>query len=170
MPFTVLVAPSGFKESLGPKEATEAIAAGVLRAMPDARVLRAPMIDGGEGFTEALVAATGGTLRALTVTGPIGAPVPSFFGLLGGAQARTAVIEVAAAAGLRLVPRERRDPTLTTSAGVGELIRAALEAGAERVLIGSRRLRHQRRRRRYGASARHPLSRQRGPGDRTGRR
>jgi glycerate kinase len=136
MPITILVAPSGFKESLGPAEVTEAIAAGVLRAMPDARVLRAPMVDGGEGFTQALVAATGGTMRRLRVTGPVGLPVPSFLGFLGGRRPRTGVIEIAAAAGLRLVPRERRDPTLTTSAGVGELIRAALDAGAERLLIG----------------------------------
>ena len=136
MPITILIAPSGFKECLGPMEVTEAIAAGALRAMPGARILRAPVVDGGEGFTEALVAATGGRLHRLTVTGPVGEPVPSFFGFLGGAQARTAVIEIAAAAGLRLVPRDRRDPTRTTSFGVGELIRAALNAGAECLLIG----------------------------------
>jgi glycerate kinase len=136
MPLTILIAPSGFKECLSPKDVTEAIAAGVRRAMPRARVLRAPMVDGGEGFTEALVAATGGTLHRLTVTGPVGEPVPSFFGFLGDNQVRTAVIEIAAAAGLSLVPRDRRDPTRTTSFGVGELIHAALDAGAERLLIG----------------------------------
>jgi glycerate kinase len=136
MPITILIAPSGFKESLGPTEVADAIAAGALRAMPGARILRAPMVDGGEGFTEALVAATGGSLQRLTVTGPVGEPVPAFFGVLGGGQTRTAVIEIAAAAGLRLVPRERRDPTRTTSFGVGELIRAALDAGAERLLVG----------------------------------
>jgi glycerate 2-kinase len=135
-PLTVLIAPSGFKESLGAFEVAEQIATGVLRAMPNARVLRAPMVDGGEGFTEALVQATGGTLQRLTVTGPVGEPVASFFGFLGGRSERTAVIEMAAAAGLRLVPRDRRNPMLTTSRGVGELIRAALDAGAERVLLG----------------------------------
>jgi glycerate kinase len=104
--------------------------------MPDARILRVPMVDGGEGFTEALVAATGGAMRRLSVTGPVGEPVPSFFGFLGGSHAGTAVMEIAAAAGLRLVPRDRRDPTRTTSRGVGDLIRAALDAGAERLLIG----------------------------------
>jgi glycerate kinase len=135
-PFTVLIAPSGFKESLGAREVADHIATGVLRAMPRARILKAPMVDGGEGFTEALVDATGGTMHHLRVTGPVGEPVDAFFGLLGGRGPRTAVIEMAAAAGLRLVPRDRRNPLLTTSHGVGELIRAALDAGARRILLG----------------------------------
>lgn len=133
---TVLVAPSGFKESLSAEEAAERIAEGVARVMPGARVIKAPMADGGEGFTAALVHATGGSLHPVRVTGPVGEPVDAFFGLLGGDGDRTAVIEMAAAAGLRLVPRERRNPMLTTSHGVGELIRAALDAGARRVLLG----------------------------------
>jgi glycerate kinase len=136
MSYTIVVAPSGFKESLSSGEVADRIAAGLQRVMPTARVLRAPMADGGEGFTEALVDATGGTLHRTRVTGPVGAPVDSFFGFLGGRAHRTAVIEMAAAAGLRLVPRDRRDPTRTTSYGVGELIRAALDAGAERILLG----------------------------------
>ncbi|MFM9848697.1 MAG: glycerate kinase [Hyphomicrobiaceae bacterium] len=135
-PISVLIAPSGFKESLGVKDVTEAIAAGVRSAMPGARILRAPMVDGGEGFTQVLVEATSGTMRHTTVTGPVGDPVQSFFGFLGGSSASTAVIEIAAAAGLGLVPRDRRDPTRTTSYGVGELIAAALDAGAERILVG----------------------------------
>jgi glycerate 2-kinase len=136
MSMTVLIAPSGFKESLSVAEVTDAIAEGVLRAMPDARVLRAPMVDGGEGFTEALVDATGGSMRHVTVTGPVGDAVRSFFGILGGRGPKTAVIEMAAAAGLSLVPRTQRDPTRTTSYGVGELIEAALGVGVERILIG----------------------------------
>jgi glycerate 2-kinase len=135
-PFTVLVAPSGFKESLGADEVARCIAEGVKRVMPQARVLQAPMVDGGEGFTAALVAATGGTLHSVTVTGPVGQPVQSHFGFLGGRAQKTAVIEMAAAAGLRLVPRDQRNPMLTTSYGVGELIRAALDAGAQRILLG----------------------------------
>lgn len=135
-PMTVLIAPSGFKESLSAEDAADHIAAGVLRALPHARVLKAPMADGGEGFTQALVHATGGTLHPCTVTGPVGEPVEAFFGFLGGASSRTAVIEMAAAAGLRLVPQGRRNPMLTTSRGVGELIGAALDAGAQRVLLG----------------------------------
>ena len=136
MTYTVLVAPSGFKESMGAEEAAQAIAAGVRKAMPTARIHRAPMVDGGEGFTKAIVEATGGRLRQITVTGPVGKPVESFFGFMGGRESRTAVLEMAAAAGLSLVPRDLRDPTQTTSIGVGELIRAALEAGATRILIG----------------------------------
>lgn len=136
MSLTVLVAPSGFKESLSVKTVTDAIAAGVLCAMPDARVLKAPMVDGGEGFVEALVDATGGAIRRTVATGPLGTPINSFYGFLGGPGPRTAVIEMAAAAGLSLVPRDQRDPMRTTSYGVGELIRAALDEGAEKILIG----------------------------------
>ncbi len=136
MSMTVLIAPSGFKESLSVSEVTEAIADGVRRAMPTTRILRAPMVDGGEGFTAALVDATGGSMRHVTVTGPVGDAVRSFFGILGGRGPKTAVVEMAAAAGLSLVPRHRRDPTRTTSYGVGELIEAALDVGVERILIG----------------------------------
>ena len=136
MTLTILIAPSGFKESLSVNDVTSAIAEGVRRAMPDARILSAPMVDGGEGTTEALVGATGGRLHRAIVTGPVGEPVSSFWGELGGEGPRTAVIEMAAAAGLSLVPRDRRNPTLTTSRGVGELILRALDDGAERILIG----------------------------------
>ncbi|WP_077963137.1 glycerate kinase [Ensifer adhaerens] len=136
MSLTILVAPSGFKESLSAEEAADCIEKGVLRACPSAEVIKVPMVDGGEGFTKALVAITGGSLHELTVTGPLGEPVASHFGFLGGQSERTAVIEMAAAAGLRLVPRDRRNPCITTSYGVGELIRAALDAGARRILLG----------------------------------
>lgn len=136
MSFTVLVAPSGFKESLSADEAADCIATGVHRAFPNATILKAPMADGGEGFTRALVKATGGTLHNLSVTGPIGEPVEAHFGFLGGCSEPTAVIEMAAAAGLSLVPRDRRNPCLTTSYGVGELVRAALDRGARRILLG----------------------------------
>ena len=136
MTLTILVAPSGFKESLSAEEAADCIEKGVLRACPNAEVIKMPMVDGGEGFTKALVAITGGSLHEVTVTGPLGEPVASHFGFLGGQSERTAVIEMAAAAGLRLVPRDRRNPCITTSYGVGELIRAALDAGARRILLG----------------------------------
>ncbi len=136
MSLSILVAPSGFKESMDAEEAASAIAQGVRKALPDARVLMAPMADGGEGFTRALIKATGGRLLPLRVTGPLGTPVQSFFGFLGGKDGKTAVIEMAAAAGLSLVPRDRRDPARTTSFGVGELILAAIDAGAERILLG----------------------------------
>nr|WP_322505958.1 glycerate kinase [Chroococcidiopsis cubana] len=95
-----------------------------------------PYVDGGEGFTKALVTVTGGTLHHLTVAGPVGQPVDSYFGFLGNTQTKTAVLEMAAAAGLRLVPHHERNPLVTTTYGVGELIKAALDAGAERILVG----------------------------------
>ncbi len=136
MTMTVLVAPSGFKESLSVTDVTKSISKGILRAMPDARILQAPMVDGGEGTTKALTRATGGTIVPVRVTGPVGDPVDSFFGILGGKGPRTAIIEMAAAAGLSLVPRHQRNPMLTTSFGVGELILHALDAGVEKILIG----------------------------------
>ena len=136
MSLNILIAPSGFKESLDVDDVVGAISAGCRRALPDCKILKAPMVDGGEGFTKALVKATGGRLHKTVVTGPVGQKVPSHFGMLGGSDCRTAVLEMAAAAGLRLVPRDQRDPTRTTSYGVGELILAALDAGAERILIG----------------------------------
>lgn len=135
-PLTVLVAPSGLKEALSAPAVTRAIAAGVRRAIPGARILEVPMVDGGEGFTEALVERTGGTLHRVRVTGPVGVPVDAGFGLLGGDKRSTAVIEVAAAAGLALVPIGQRDPRRTTSYGVGELILAAIDRGADDILIG----------------------------------
>ena len=134
----IVVAPSGFKESLGADEVADRIEAGVLRVVPDAEVLKAPMVDGGEGFTKALVAATDGVVREVSVTGPVGEPVGGFYGFLGGDAdgPKTAVLEMAAAAGLTLVPRGVRDPSGTTTYGVGELIRAALDDGAEQLLVG----------------------------------
>ncbi len=137
MTMRVLIAPSGFKESLEAEEVADCIEEGVLRVVPNAEILKAPMVDGGEGFTKALVNATDGVLHEVTVTGPVGEPVESFFGFLGSSEGpRTAVLEMAAAAGLWLVSREVRDPSGTTTYGVGELILAALDAGAERILVG----------------------------------
>jgi glycerate 2-kinase len=133
---TVLIAPSGFKESLDARDCADRIAEGIAQAMPGAIILKAPLVDGGEGFAVALADATGGSVRAARATGPVGEAVDAHFAFLGGRARKTAVLEMAAAAGLRLVPRERRDPTSTTSYGVGELIRAALDAGAERILLG----------------------------------
>lgn len=132
----VVIAPSGFKESLSAQDAARSIATGVRAAAPDAQIVELPLVDGGEGFSEALVQVTGGQLFARTVTGPVGTPVRAHFGILGGSGPRTAVIEMAAAAGLRLVPRNLRNPLVTTTYGVGELILAALDMGVERILLG----------------------------------
>ncbi|CBX96869.1 hypothetical protein LEMA_P100000.1 [Plenodomus lingam JN3] len=136
-PLRILVAPSGFKESLGPEQVADAIEAGIRKVLDRNSVIlrKLPLHDGGEGFARALVATHGGTISEMTVTGPIGVPVASHVGFLGGDQ-KTAVLDMAAAAGLRLVPKDSRDPTVTTTYGVGELIRRALDAGSTKILIG----------------------------------
>jgi glycerate 2-kinase len=136
MSLNILIAPSGFKESLGADEISDCIADGILRVLPDAKIRKAPLVDGGEGFTKALVAATNGTIHEIEVMGPVGQLVRSHFGFLGGTDQKTAVLEMSAAAGLRLVPRDVRDPEVTTTYGVGQLIKAALDHGAERILVG----------------------------------
>ncbi|KAL4998621.1 glycerate kinase [Aspergillus recurvatus] len=132
----VLVCPSGFKGSVSPGTAADCIEAGILKAMPEATVRKVPLADGGEGFAQALVAATSGTIRNHRVIGPIGEPVHSFYGVLGNSSVKTAVIEMAAVAGLSVVPPDRRNPCVTTTYGVGQLIAAALEDGAQRIIIG----------------------------------
>ncbi|MFD7460371.1 MULTISPECIES: glycerate kinase [unclassified Streptomyces] len=131
----VVVAPSGFKESLSAQAAADAIADGVRRVLPDAEIDLVPLVDGGEGTAVALAAATGGRLVALPATGPVGDRLGTHFALLGGAG-DTALVEMAAVAGLALVPHSLRDPGATTTYGVGELIRAALGTGVRRILVG----------------------------------
>ncbi|KAI8232757.1 Glycerate kinase [Colletotrichum sp. SAR 10_99] len=135
----ILVCPSGFKGSLQPEVAADCIESGILSVVPDASVRKVPLVDGGEGFTSALVSATGGTLHPVVVTGPVGAPIASFFGILASKspdEPKTAVIEMAAAAGLSLVPTHLRNPGVTTTFGVGELLAAAAGAGAKKIIVG----------------------------------
>ncbi|MFD4219018.1 glycerate kinase family protein [Streptomyces griseus] len=136
MTHRIAIAPSGFKESLSAARVAEAIASGVRRVLPDADLDLIPLVDGGEGTAEALALASGGRLVPCTATGPVGDPVASHFALLGGPGPLTAVVEMAAVAGLALVPPDLRHPGATTTYGVGELIRAALDAGARRILVG----------------------------------
>lgn len=130
----ILIAPQSLKGSLTAAEAGQAIAQGVRAVYPKADVEIVPVADGGEGTVQALVDATGGKIIQQTVTGPLGEHVAAFFGLMG--DRRTAAIEMAASAGLPLVPPERRDPRITTTYGVGELILAALEHGSRHFIIG----------------------------------
>ncbi|MCW0393478.1 Glycerate 2-kinase [Xanthomonas sacchari] len=130
----IVIAPDAFKESLSAAEAAAQIAAGFRSVFPEAQYVLLPFADGGEGTVDALVAAGGGRRVACTVTGPLGAPVAAQFGL--SEDGGTALIEMAAASGLMLVPPQQRDPCLTGTRGVGELILAALDAGARRLLIG----------------------------------
>lgn len=136
VPHRVVIAPSGFKESLDAEQVADAIAAGVRRALPGAVVFTAPVVDGGEGSARTLASATGGRVVERRVTGPVGDPVESHFAMLGRTPVATALVEMAAAAGLRHVPVDRRDPTRTTTYGVGELILAALDEGARRIVVG----------------------------------
>jgi glycerate kinase len=132
----VLIAPSGFKEALGVEEVGAAIARGLRRASPEIEATVLPLVDGGEGFTRGIIALFQGRLHEAEVTGPLGEPVSCKWGSFGPPDDLIAVIEMAAAAGLSLVPAEKRNPLLTTTFGVGELIRCALDAGARTILIG----------------------------------
>ncbi|KAF1923749.1 glycerate kinase [Didymella exigua CBS 183.55] len=135
-PLRILIAPSGFKESLGPEEVADAIEAGCRKVLDERSVIikKLPLHDGGEGFARALVAAHGGRISNETVTGPIGVAVKSHLGFV--QNDKTAVLDMAAAAGLCLVPKDSRDPTVTTTYGVGELIKKALDAGCTKIIIG----------------------------------
>jgi glycerate kinase len=128
------VAPDSFKESLSAIEAAECIAAGLRKAAPRCEVVIVPMADGGEGTVSAMVSATEGRRLKANVTGPLGEPVEAEFGVLG--DGRTAIIEMAAASGLELVSPGKRNPMLTTTFGTGELIRAALDAGCRKIIVG----------------------------------
>lgn len=130
----IVIAPDSFKESLSSMEVANAIERGLRRVFPRARYVKVPMADGGEGTVDALVAATGGRVVRRKVTGPLGKAVQARFGLLG--DGATAVIEMAEASGLPLVPRTDRNPLLTTTHGTGELLVAALELGVREVIIG----------------------------------
>ena len=136
VPTRVLIAPSGFKESLSASEVGEAIAVGVRRVLPGAQVEVVPIVDGGEGSAEGLAEATGGRLVPVSTIGPVGQPVEAHVALLGGDAEGTAALDMASAAGLRLVPKDHRDPTQTTTYGVGELLRTALDQGSRRLLVG----------------------------------
>lgn len=132
----ILIAPSGFKESLDAGEAAESIAIGIRRAIPSAAVTKAPLVDGGEGFSKTLASLTGGSLIPVKVSGPQGGNVRTHFAMLGGMEVPTAALEIAAAAGLRLVPKSLRNPLASSTRGVGQLISAALDAGARHIIIG----------------------------------
>lgn len=130
----IVIAPDSFKESLSAMAVANEIEAGFREIFPDAEYRKLPVADGGEGTVQAMIDASGGKLVALEVTGPLGEPVAAFYGLMGDGQ--TAVIEMAAASGLELVPPAQRNPLRTTSFGTGQLIRHALDAGARRFVLG----------------------------------
>ena len=130
----IVIAPDSYKESLSALAVANAIEAGFREIFPDAQYVKVPVADGGEGTVQAMIDASGGRLVQLRVRGPLGEPVDAFYGVTG--DGATAVIEMAAASGLELVPPALRDPLRTTSYGTGELIRDALDAGARRFVLG----------------------------------
>ncbi len=130
----IVVAPDSYKGSVSAVQVALAMERGILQVFPSAGVKKVPIADGGEGTVEALVTATGGQFRSSEVAGPLGERISALWGILG--DGKTAVIEMAAASGLPLVPPDRRDPRKASSYGTGELIRAALDAGLRRIIIG----------------------------------
>ncbi len=130
----IVIAPDSFKGSLSASKVAESITLGINKVLPEAEIVELPLSDGGEGLVDALVKATGGETLYQQVTGPLGLPVDSFWGLLG--DGKTAVIEMAAASGLNLVPKEERNPLKTTSFGTGELICSAVNQGCSKLIIG----------------------------------
>lgn len=130
----IVICPDSFKESLSATAAAQAIAEGVREVWPGADCVCLPLADGGEGTLDALVSATGGQLLTRQVQGPLGQPTPARFAVLG--DGKTALIEMAEAAGLPLLPPAQRDPLRASTYGVGELMAAALDLGVTRILLG----------------------------------
>src|SRR6266550_3489374 len=130
----IVVAPNAFKGSLSALAAAKAIGDGIRLADPDADLTLVPIADGGDGTVDALVAGADGQHRVLRVRGPLTDPVDADYGVIDGGK--TAVIEMAKAAGLALLPQDKRDPRVTTTYGVGELLQHAYEGGARHFIVG----------------------------------
>lgn len=127
----IVVAPNAFKETFSPREAARLIAKGLRRSI-DATLILVPIADGGDGTLEALRASIGGRKVHVSVTGPMTTTVRAYYLRAG----KTAVIEMAKASGLKLVPPGQRNPLIATTRGTGELIAHAYRAGARRILLG----------------------------------
>ena len=130
----IVIAPQAFKGSLSATQAADAIASGTRQVFPNAELVLVPVADGGDGTLDALINATTGTIHTGTVSGPLGQPVSARWGVLG--DGATAVVEAAQACGLALLSERDWNPLKTSSYGVGELIRHALDAGYRRIIIG----------------------------------
>lgn len=130
-----MIAPQAFKGSISAAAAAAAIGRGLAKVLPEAELVSLPLADGGDGTVQALVDATKGEYRQTTVTDPLGRAITATWGIINGGQ--TAIIEMAAASGLRLLQPHERNPLLTTTYGTGELIKAAIDHGCQRVIIGA---------------------------------
>lgn len=132
----VVIAPSAFKGSLAAEEVAECLAEGVRQVWTEARIELLPVSDGGEEWVQSMVSAADGSFVDVQVRGPLDDPVDARYGMIERDGTTTAVIEMAAASGLTLVPKDRRDPRRATTYGTGELMVDALEHGAQRLLVG----------------------------------
>ncbi|WP_026882163.1 glycerate kinase [Clostridium akagii] len=131
---TILLAPDSFKESMTAKEVCEAMERGIKKVNKSINCIHVPMADGGEGTMQSLVDATGGNIYYLNVVGPLGNEVKASYGILGDGE--TGILEMASASGLHLVPIQKRNPLITTTYGTGQLIKACLDYGVKKLLIG----------------------------------
>lgn len=130
----IIIAPDSFKGSMSAKEVCDAIEKGIKNVLKDVEIEKIPMADGGEGTVETLVDATNGRIVNVNVLDPLGNEVNSYFGILG--DGKTGVIEMALASGLPMIPRDKKNPLLTTTYGTGQLIKAALDNGCRELIIG----------------------------------
>lgn len=131
---TIVLAPDSFKESMTAKEACEAMERGIKKVNDKITCIHVPMADGGEGTMQSLVDATNGEVYLQKVVGPLGNEVEGKYGILGDGE--TGILEMASASGIHLVPKEKRNPLITTTYGTGQLIKACLDYGVKRLLIG----------------------------------
>jgi len=131
---TIIIAPDSFKGNMSAQDACTAIAEGIRQADPSINIKTFPLADGGEGTARIVTEAAGGTLVPVQVHGPLGEPVTAFYGLIN--KGKTAILDMASASGLELVPPGKLNPLKASTYGTGELIKAALDAGIEELLIG----------------------------------
>lgn len=129
----IIIAPDSFKGSLSTTQVADHIKAGVQRVFPNAGFQMIPMADGGEGTVDAMVSSLGGRFETVTVTGPMGTPVEARFGILNDGKA---VLEMAAASGLPLVPADQKDICRATTYGTGEMLKKAMDMGCKKIYIG----------------------------------
>lgn len=134
MSLKFVLAPDAFKDSASAIDISEAMEKGIRRVFPESDIVHSPMADGGEGSTEAIVDATGGKYIKKTVQGPLEDKVEATIGIHGDGE--TAVIEMATASGIQLVPKNQRNPYYTTTYGTGELIRHCLDNGIKKIILG----------------------------------
>lgn len=130
----IVIAPDSFKGSLSSKEAADAMELGIRKVISEADIVKIPIADGGEGTVLTLVKTLGGEIIKTKVIGPLGETIESYYGVLNDKE--TAIIEIANASGLTLVPPEKKNPMLTTSYGTGQLIKTALDSGVKKIVIG----------------------------------